>query len=185
MEPQVHARMKNQKEIRVSRPFHDSGIRAFGLWAQHQDWHEILDTNGIQDKVDMFYNMLDEAINECFPVKKSKLHVNNKPWLTDRIKNLILERQKAYNSNNQTLWRKLRNQVQQEIKRAKMSYHANRLGIYRKLNLKNGTSKLKLLSTPVKPSSVWTSQVLMILTSRAKQMQLTLNLPRFQRDWTL
>ena len=75
----------------------------------------------------MFYNMLDDAINECFPAKKSQLHVNDKPWLTDRIKNLILERQKAYNSNNQTLWRKLRNQVQQEIKRAKVSYHANRI----------------------------------------------------------
>ena len=62
-----------------------------------------------------------------FSSEEIKLHVNDKPWLTDRIQYLILERQKAYNSNNQTSWRKLRNQVQQEIKRAKVSYHANRI----------------------------------------------------------
>ena len=106
----------------------------------------------------MFYNMLDEAINECFPVKKSKLHVNDKPWLTDRIKNLILERREAYNSNNQTLWRKLRNQVQQEIKRAKVSYHANRIRNLQKSEPKKWHQQIKVVTNSSKPSSVWTSQ---------------------------
>ena len=94
--------------------------------------------------------MLDEAINECFPVKKSKLHVNDKPWLTDRIKNLILERQKAYNSNNQTLWRKLRNQVQQEIKRAKVSYHANRIRNLQKTEPKKWHQQIKVVTNSSK-----------------------------------
>ena len=48
--PKVHTRMKNTKEIRIPCPFPDSGIRALGLWAQNQDWHQVLDTNGTLDQ---------------------------------------------------------------------------------------------------------------------------------------
>jgi hypothetical protein len=102
-------------------------MQAFGLWDQSQDWHEIIQSNGTREKVNILYDMLERAIDSCFPLVKSKLHTNDKPWLTDRIKTLISKRQTAFASNNHVLWRKLRNQVKREIQNAKLSFHANRI----------------------------------------------------------
>ena len=42
--------------------------------------------HGTQNKVaDIFYTMLDVGIDTCFPLKKTKLHTNDKPWLTPDI----------------------------------------------------------------------------------------------------
>ena len=61
--------------------------------------------------------------------------------MTDRIKNLILERQKAYNSNNQ---------VQREIKRVKVSYHANRIRNLQKTEPKKWHQQVKVVTNSSK-----------------------------------
>ena len=153
--PKVHTRMKHQKKKKKKKKKGRSGFLAHFVILVYElliCGHRIrtdAQDNGTQDKVDLFYTMLDEATNECFPVKKSKPHVNDKPWLTDRIKNLILERQKAYNSNNQT-WCKLRNQVQQEIKRVKVSYHANRIRNLQKTEPKKWHQQIKVVTNSSK-----------------------------------
>ncbi len=145
-EPCVVKSLKNQKEVRITRPFRESGVRAFGQWVQNQDWLEILQTDGTQEKTDKFYQMLDLAIDDCFPLVKTKSYSNDKPWLTDRIKNLIIERQAAFSSNNLVLWRKLRNQVKREIKNAKVSYHANRIRSLQKTEPKKWHQQIKAVT---------------------------------------
>ena len=134
----------------MSRPLRESGIRSFGQWAQNQDWSEILHVNGTQVKVDVFYNMLEQAIDVCFPFVKTKVHSTDKPWLTNHIKNLISERQSAFSANNTSLWRKLRNQVQREIKNAKVSYYTNRIRSPQKTEPKEWHQQIKFVTNAKK-----------------------------------
>ena len=124
---QFQVKTKNTFKINKSRPLQKSGISAFGQWVQDQDWHEVLESCDTQTKADVFYSMLDIAIDSCFPVKKTKMHNNDKPWLTPHIKKLIHERQVAFANKDQQQWRKLRNLVKREIEKAKLHYHATRI----------------------------------------------------------
>ncbi len=53
------------------------------------------------------------------PERISKRHTKDKPFITDKIKSLIVNRNKAYRSGKMELYRALRAQVSKEIKKAK------------------------------------------------------------------
>jgi hypothetical protein len=56
------------------------------------------------------------------------------PWFSQKIKHLIKKRQSAFAAGNLVVYKKLRNQVQREIEKAKVNFYANRV---RKLQATN------------------------------------------------
>lgn len=133
---------KNVVKTHFCRPITDSGIRSFGTWLQNQDWHEVLNAQGTQNKTNVFYQILDCANDLFFPVKKKKVHNNDKPWVTSHIKNLIIARQRAF-ENDDKEWRKLRNRVKREIIKAKSSYHVNRIRMLQKTEPRKWHQQIK------------------------------------------
>ena len=65
----------------VGHPITKTGIQSLGTWLQNQDWHEVLECEDAQKKADTFYAMFDSVSNVCFPIKKKKVHSNDKPWI--------------------------------------------------------------------------------------------------------
>jgi hypothetical protein len=51
------------------------------------------------------------------PVKDTKVHANDPPWITAEFKKLIQSRQRAFHENNGTLYRAYRNRTNKERKR--------------------------------------------------------------------
>ncbi|KAI8493787.1 hypothetical protein Bbelb_281340 [Branchiostoma belcheri] len=62
-------------------------------------------------------------LEKTVPKKKVKVTKNDKPWMTVKIKQLILERQEAFRAGNTALYSRLRNAVAKHIKKAKRQYY--------------------------------------------------------------
>ncbi len=107
----------NVKVKHKIQTFSDSQICMFGRWIQSQTWNEISSVSDVQSKADAFYCLVNGAISTIFPVKSVTSHTTDKPWMTDRIKGLIVQRQRAFAQGDKVNWSKLRNQVIREIKK--------------------------------------------------------------------
>ena len=74
-----------------------------------------------KDKFDFFIQTLSAAIDGYLPIKVSRMHTTDKPWLTTKIKAFIAKRQKALAQSGKDspsfhMWR---NKVQASIKSCK------------------------------------------------------------------
>ncbi len=134
---------KNNLKSKITRPLSESGINSFGTWIQSVDWHTILQDKSTQEKANVFYDMLDQAMTTCFPEKKTRGHSNDKNWITPYIKTLIRKRQKAFASGNVHEWRTLRNKVKREVEKAKQSYYTSRIRNLQKVEPRKWHSEIK------------------------------------------
>ena len=69
----------------------------------------------VQSKADAFYQVINEGITSIFPIKTVRVHIRDKPWVTDRVKSLIAQRQKAFALGDRVARVVLRNNVIREI----------------------------------------------------------------------
>ena len=133
----------NRTTARYARRFPDSGIREFGRWITQQDWQEVLNTQGTNEKCDLFYDMIWEKIDDIFPLKKRRTHPNDKPWMNSKIKQLITERQKAHHSDNTELKKQKSRRITAEIRKAKKEYHATQIQHIRNAQTNNWYNHMK------------------------------------------
>ena len=115
------------KVKRTVQPMTDSKICSFGRWIQDQSWSEVFGEVDVQAKADAFYQIVNESITTIFPTKVVQLHPNDKPWMSDDIKKLIVQRQKAFADNDKPRRVKLRNQIIRKIRKAKLIHNANKV----------------------------------------------------------
>lgn len=54
------------------------------------DWSVIFELESCEEKLDCFMTILQSALDMLIPIRTLKVHYNNKPWITRKIKNLIL-----------------------------------------------------------------------------------------------
>ena len=59
-EPQGQQPTNRATTTQYTRRFPDSGIREFGRWITQQNWQEVLNTQGTNEKCDLFYDMIWE-----------------------------------------------------------------------------------------------------------------------------
>ena len=114
-----NVRVPNKITTKVIRPMKESSIRSFGRWVQAQSWEDILNTNSCQAKVDAFYSLVHCAIKYNFHLKIIKRHNNDKPWMTDQIKNIMTQRQRAFAEGNRHQFHCMSKRVIREINAAK------------------------------------------------------------------
>ncbi len=128
------------------RPIKDAGLRSFGTWIQDQDWTDVLAAPTVQEKTDVFYGMMDKAVDTHFPKVTKKRHSTDKPWMTPKIKKLIAERQTAYINGETTKWKSLRNQIKRLIEQAKTSYYADRVRHLQQNDSKSWHRQIKVMT---------------------------------------
>lgn len=71
-----------------------------------------------QEKTDRFYEMVHQAMHVHFPTKVIRVFDSDKPWFNDRLRKLVLNRQKALNNGDRVTFNCLRNKVIRQIKSA-------------------------------------------------------------------
>ena len=152
-EPCTQQTTKEPSIPQYTRRFPDSGIREFGRWITHQNWQEVLEAEGTDNKCDIFYNMIWKKIEDIFPLKKRRTHPTDKPWMTNKVKALIAERQKAHKLGNDERRKQLARSITQEIKKAKREYHTSQMERINKAEPRNWFNHMKrILGTEKKDS---------------------------------
>ena len=68
------------------REMKDSNVRAFGRWICNDPWSGVFNEDDCQDKFDTFYELIMDAINLYFHLKKQKISFNDKPWVSNKLK---------------------------------------------------------------------------------------------------
>ena len=70
-------------------------------------WHEMYRMNDCCLQADFFYRTLTSIIDLHAPLELHFFKANDRPWITPYFKNLILERDNAFSTQNHALYRKL------------------------------------------------------------------------------
>ena len=99
-------------------------------------WEELYRLPSCDQQYNYFQTVISDLMNSCFPTRKISRHTKGKPWVTDRFKLLVHERQRAWAVGDLPRFRRLRNQV-------------NRL----RISLRKNFYKQNMTGTPPPPTS--------------------------------
>jgi hypothetical protein len=118
--PLMHVKKRKAKVVyrRSVKPHMKEG---FGRWSTSTDFTFLEALPACPEKLNAFQSLLNYAIELLFPLRKSKQHPNDKPWITSELRSLIQQRQQAIDKVPET-FRKLRNKVNRLNNRLRSSF---------------------------------------------------------------
>ena len=111
----------------MHQSFLRSGLDAFGRWICGANWFADVVQPSANNLTDSLTTTLNSAIDIFFPLKSTKLHTTDKPWISHAIKSLIQKRQNAFNNNDPVLWRHYKNKVKKEITKRKKVFYEDKV----------------------------------------------------------
>ena len=144
--PKATVSLQQASTLRTYRPLKQSSIRQFGEWLVHYPWVEVLTIEDVETKWMNYITSITTAYHHFFPEKSLRTHPADLPWMTDRIKRLMEERNRSFHTGNTTLYKSLRNKVIREIKTAKKQYYPTKLHHLKQTNVSQWFNKIKELS---------------------------------------
>jgi hypothetical protein len=122
---------------RKVRRFTQSSCAAFGRWCSEHIWFsDVQHPDSATALASSFTSELSSAIDLFSPTKTIKIHATDKPWMTPMLKQLIIQRQRAFHSGDRAVWLHHRDNVQREISSQKRTYYARKIQ-----NLKNSNPR--------------------------------------------
>ena len=92
----------NRSKIVKSRNLKPSLKQALGRVLSSLDWSFLNNINSCENKLEIFSDILTKSLDIIIPIKEKKIHVNDAPWMTDKLKTAINNRQRALNSGNRS-----------------------------------------------------------------------------------
>ena len=85
----------NLTKIKV-RQFRQQQLEQFDALLANYNWSSVFNTSGIDRKVNTFLQITENMISEYFPEKTVRIYSKDKPFMTSKIKRLILKRNTAF-----------------------------------------------------------------------------------------
>jgi len=87
------------------------------------NWDTLLcDEDSVDHQTEVITDYINFCTDLCIPTKTFKRKLNEKPWITRQIKDMINEKQDARADENRKLYHKLKNKISKEIKKLKQNY---------------------------------------------------------------
>ena len=74
-------------------------------------WEDLYHLPSCEEQLQMFTSNINELTDKHFPTKTVVRHTTDKPWVSDRFRDLIRRRQHAWKADDQALYRLYRNEV--------------------------------------------------------------------------
>ena len=106
----------------------------------------------IDEKVNRFITIVNSMVENFFQESTIRRHSKDKPFITNKIKSLIVKRNAAYSSGKIELFRLLRAQVSKEIKKAKSTFYDKKVRPKRTACSKSWWKQIKRLTGKEKDS---------------------------------
>ena len=74
-----------------------------------------------------FTQVINDKIEYYFPKRIAKFHVKDKPFVTGKMKNLIIKRNRAFRNIDKERYRFLRNKVTNKIRKEKRIFYNKKI----------------------------------------------------------
>ena len=126
--PAIRQKSVSEKKIIKVRDKRRSNISSLGRFFQNVPFEDIL--SSVQspcEKLTIFTDIINYGLNTIMPERSIKVHVTDRPWMTNTLKRLINKRQKAFATGNEPLFSFLRNKVNRERKRCREIYYKTKV----------------------------------------------------------
>lgn len=136
--------------VRDKKP---SSKQALGRYLSESNWSSLTEPSNTQDKYSYFNTIVQIGLDTICPTKKIRIHRNDPPWITTKFKSLITLRQKAFTSNNETMFKFYRNKVNRERKQCKAKYYQAKVNHLSQTDSKKWWSECRRLCGMVKSAS--------------------------------
>jgi hypothetical protein len=85
------------------------------------NWIDLYRTTNVSAKLNLFNNTVTRLIDESMPLKVVQRNNNDKKWVTDHYRELIISRQNAYLRGDQDEYKRLHNIVNNKTKNSRNS----------------------------------------------------------------
>ena len=103
-------------EWRTRRHVTTGSLLTLGVCLATYDWRSMYDAKGVDLKVDIFDNAMDEVVNLYCPEVTSCVRLNDKFYVSARLAELSEEKSKEYKAHkNSNRYKKLRREIKEEI----------------------------------------------------------------------
>ena len=128
------------------RPMKESGMNMFGAWLKEQNWSELFDAETVDEKSEIFQNILLQKVEEFLPQKIRKISSDDQPFCTEKMKYLKRLKSREYHKNRRSIkWRDLSTKYKKEVAQAKKDYFKNIIKDLKNSKIGQWYSKLKWL----------------------------------------
>ena len=116
----------------------------------------------VSEKFDLFSQTLLNAIDSYLSLRRLKMCSSDKPWVSNKLRRLIMHRQKALKSlgKDSPLYKELRNKTQVECRSCKRTYYKNKVSNLKDSNSTRWWREIKDLGGLRGNSSDWWQQML-------------------------
>ena len=90
------------KTVKTIRPLPESLITVFGQKLEKQGWGDLAKENNPGKMVEIFENTLAELVSSTFPEKIIHIYPDDKPWFTEKLRQLKRQRQRLYSKGGRS-----------------------------------------------------------------------------------
>ena len=147
----VEPKVKTSSEIPsrktvIKRDIRQSRKKELGRYLSNFDWQMIDSSEPCDKNCDILCSAIKTGYDILMPEKHVKFHRNDNPWITEKLKQLIKFRQRAFSSNNTTLFKFYRNKVNRMRKSCRADYFASKVANLKKSNPKSCWTEVKRIS---------------------------------------
>ena len=106
-------------QVRDQHPRNKAAISTF---ITEFDWSVLDSFPSCDEKWSVFESIIRPGMDILLPTKTVKKYLNESPWMTQHLKSLIRQRQKAVANGRNQLFKSLRNRVNRERKQCPSKY---------------------------------------------------------------
>ena len=119
-------KVERTKKTVKTRPLPDSGVDKFGKEITSHDWQEVLQTDNIDEKVNMFHKYLRDLLDKHFPEKSITISSLDKKWMSPDLKNLLRKRQREFVKHRKSnKWKKLNKKFKKLKRKTIKNFYSN------------------------------------------------------------
>ena len=111
-------------ETKISRKITKVGEQRFCQMIREETWESVFAAEKIGEKVTELHRLVEKYKDMCFPFKKSRIRSDEDPWISDHIRRMIKQRNRAFFRVGRTQpWKDLRDNVRLQMEQAKCAYY--------------------------------------------------------------
>ena len=108
-------------------------------------WEYMYMMDSCEQQCQLFQETVTELIDTCFLLKTVTQHSSDKPWVTDRFRHLIRQRQRARMSGDLAEARKLRNLVNRAAPQLRQQFYQSKIASMEESSTRDWWKQMKRL----------------------------------------
>ena len=106
-------------------------------------WEDLYYLPSCEEQLQMLTSNINKLTDKHFPTETVVRHTTDKPWVSDRFRDLIRRRQHAWKAGDQALYRLYRNKVNRLGKSLKQKYYDKHINGLKTSNPRNWWKGMK------------------------------------------